>query len=570
MSYESKSIRDAVDELNRTYYLPAIQREFVWEPERIERLFDSIMGDYPIGSFLFWKVKEENKNDWTCYLFASNYDEEHPHNDIANLSGINKDVYLILDGQQRLTALNVGLRGSYRYFYYRWRKQVLHLNLLKPIWKNEIDPEELEYQFEFRDNGDTQDPEQELWYRVGRILDSEDSEEAKTAIENEIRHLNQEQQSNARKLVGRLHSRIHTYKLVNYHEEKSQDYDKVVQVFIRANTGGKTLEYSDILLSTATAKWKNLNAREEVERSTDNINAIGPGYDFGKDFVLKGSLYLTDGLPIKYQIKNFNKPNLEKIESNWHVITKGLEDSVRLVSRYGFSSKNITSTIALLPIAYYLSRLNRHNYIDSSALQDVRNQNTIQKWLISVLLKNVFGSSSDTNLENLRKELIAINDYSAFEPDQLNAKLGVPSAFSSEEIAKILDYSYGTRYSYLVLSLLFPGRDWKGNVHHEDHIFPKSEFTRAKLRSRGYDNPTIEEYLSRYNAISNLQLLTPSENQEKNAQDFSSWIVTRDSNFKTRHMIPIMDSYGYDEFLEFIEKRRIMLSERLKSALVSA
>lgn len=570
MSYESKSIRDAIDELNRTYYLPAIQREFVWEPGRIEKLFDSIMGDYPIGSFLFWRVKEENKNDWTCYKFISDYDEEHPHNDIANLSGVNRDIYLILDGQQRLTALNVGFRGSYRYFYYRWRRQVLHLNLLKPMGKSEIDPEELEYQFEFRDNTDTQKPEEELWYGVGRILDSEDSEEAKTAIESETSHLDQERQSNAKRLVGRLHSRIHTYKLINYHEEKSQDYDKVVQVFIRANTGGKTLEYSDILLSTATAKWKNLNAREEVERFTDNINATGSGYSFGKDFVLKGCLYLTDGLPIKYQVRNFNKPNLEKIEINWPAITKGLEDAVKLVSRYGFSDKNITSTIALLPIAYYLFKLQRHNYIDSSALEDVKNQNTIQKWLILILLKNVFGSSSDTNLESLRKEMVAVDDYTNFPLERLNAKLDVTTGFSSEEIAKILDYSYGTRYSYSVLSLLYPDRDWKGSVYHEDHIFPKSEFTRAKLRSRGYDDPRIEEYLSRYNTMSNLQLLTPSENQEKNAQDFDSWIVTRDPNFKTRHMIPIMDSYCYDRFLEFIEKRRIMLEEKLKSALISA
>lgn len=568
MSYESKSIRDTIDELNRTYFLPAIQREFVWEPERIERLFDSIMGDYPIGSFLFWKVKEENKNDWTCYIFIHNYDEEHPHNDVANLSGVNKDIYLILDGQQRLTSLNVGLRGSYRYFYYRWRKQVLHLNLLKPIGKSEIDPEELEYEFEFRDNTDTQEPEKELWYKVGRILDYEDSEDAKTAIESEISHLDQERQSNARKLVGQLHSRIHTYKLINYYEEKSQDYDKVVQVFIRANTGGKQLEYADILLSTATAKWKNLNAREEIEKFTDNINATGPGYSFGKDFVLKGCLYLTDGLPIKYQVKNFNKPNLEKIEANWLTITKGLEDSVKLISRYGFSNKNITSTNALLPIAYYLSRHSRQNYIDSSDRQDVKNQNKIQQWLISVLLKNAFGGSSDTSLENLRKELIAINDYTTFQPGRLSAALGITSDFSSDEILKILNHGYGTRYSYLVLSLLYPDRDWKGNNHHEDHIFPKSEFTQAKLRSRKYDDPTIEKYLSHYNTVLNLQLLTPSENQEKNAKDFDAWISTRDQNFKTRHTIPAMDSYSYDKFLEFIEKRRVMFEDKFKSVLI--
>ena len=230
MSYESKSIKDVIDELNRTVYLPAIQREFVWEPARIKKLFDSIMADYPIGSFLFWKIKEENKNDWTCYDFINNYDDENPHNEISNLSGINRDVYFTLDGQQRLTALYIGLKGSYRFFYYQWKKRYLYLNLLKTMGKNEIDPEELEFQFEFRNNSDTDKPETELWYKIGKILDCEDSEESKAKIESDISHLDQDVQANAKKLIGRLHSRIHTFKLINYYEEKSQDYDKVVQV----------------------------------------------------------------------------------------------------------------------------------------------------------------------------------------------------------------------------------------------------------------------------------------------------------------------------------------------------
>jgi hypothetical protein len=41
------------------YVLPAIQREFVWKPAQIEKLFDSLMRGYPIGAFLFWKVESE-------------------------------------------------------------------------------------------------------------------------------------------------------------------------------------------------------------------------------------------------------------------------------------------------------------------------------------------------------------------------------------------------------------------------------------------------------------------------------------------------------------------------------
>ncbi len=73
MDYESRSIKDIISELNRTIYLPAIQREFVWDTEDIEKLFDSIMGDYPISSFLFWEVKEENKHDWVFYEFIRKY-----------------------------------------------------------------------------------------------------------------------------------------------------------------------------------------------------------------------------------------------------------------------------------------------------------------------------------------------------------------------------------------------------------------------------------------------------------------------------------------------------------------
>lgn len=565
MSYESKSIRDAIEEINRTYFLPAIQREFVWDTSRVEKLFDSVVGDYPISSFLFWKVKEENKKDWISYEFLRNYDQESPHNDEADLSGVNKDIYLVLDGQQRLTALNIGLRGSYRYFYYRWRKTELFLNLLKPFGKNDENPEELEFQFQFRESPHSEDPEKELWYKVGRILDFMDSEDAKLDIKSDIEGYNDQLKENAQKLIGRLHARIHTYKLVNYYEEKSQEYDKVVEVFIRANTGGKTLEYSDILLSTATAKWKNLNARDEIYNFTDDVNKIGVGYNFGKDFVLKGCLYLTEGLPIQYKVGNFTRSNLEKIENNWLNIKGGIENTVRLISKFGFNSKNITAAMALLPVAFYLIKLNKNNYINSSNKEDVENQTAIQKWLTLVLLKNSFGGSSDTTLNNLRHELINISDYTQFPFIALNKKLGIGPSFTNDEIENLLSMNYKTKYSYLILSLLYPDRDWKDSNFHEDHIYPKSFFTSARLKSRGFDEAKVNEFQKYYNTILNLQLLTDSENIEKNAKDFESWISTRDNNFKMRHSIPDINSYQFEKFIDFINERKKILQNKLKA-----
>lgn len=77
------------------------------------RLFDSLMRDYPIGSFLFWHVDKKNVGGYQFYEFVRNYHERNSrHNPKANVSG-NDDITGILDGQQRLTSLYIGLKGSY-------------------------------------------------------------------------------------------------------------------------------------------------------------------------------------------------------------------------------------------------------------------------------------------------------------------------------------------------------------------------------------------------------------------------------------------------------------------------
>ena len=118
--------------------------------------------------------------------------------------------------------------------------------------------------------------------------------------------------------------------------------------------------------------------------------------------------------------------------------------------------------------------------------------------------------------------------------------------------------------SYLILSLLYPDRDWKGKKFHEDHIFPKSEFTVAKLKLRGYDTDKIIDYQKHFNTIANLQLLTDSENLEKSAEDFETWFATRDANFKDRNIIPTISTYNFDNFLEFIAERKKILKLKLE------
>ena len=555
MEYRPVRVSDLIRQVNSDIYLPAIQREFVWGRDRVERLFDSIMADFPIGSFLFWKLEQKNKNEWPIYEFIREFDAESPHNPTANMAGITKDITLVLDGQQRITSLLIGLRGSYRYFYHRWRKTWLFLNLLKSPVPNEDNPEELTYDFEFREGADPTGELPQFWYPVGRILDFEDAEDAKSDMRLQLSAFTDAQRENANKLIGRLHNRIHTTLVGNYYEEKSQDYDKVLQVFVRANSAGQSLEYSDLLLATATAKWETLDARKEINDFTNSLNDIGTGYGFTKDFVLKACLYLSEGLPIQYKVKNFSLNNLRIIEGNWENIKESLATTVRLISRFGFNKKNVVAPLALLPIALYLQKRGNHAFDTSSKTEDAEAQVTIRKWFVFSTLKNAFGGSSDTTLNRLRELLKDTGPDMPFPADTLYRSLEIEPRLNDTEIERMLGYAYQGRYTNLVLSLLYPDRDWKNAVFHEDHIFPQSEFSIRELRKRKYDEEKFNAYRDRYNTICNLQLLTESENLSKNATPFDVWFPTRDPAFRKQHLIPDLPDLSFDSFDAFSKAR---------------
>lgn len=560
--YINTTVSDIIDNyINDSTYLPAIQREYVWYREDICKLFDSLMCGYPISSFLFWRIREEDKKKWTVYDFIRDFDRTCPHNIEGNLDGVNKDIYLVLDGQQRMTSLYIGLKGSYTYFYYRKRKEFLYINLLKEA-NQSVNPGELRYAFSFRESNESSN-QNELWYKVGDILNYDRPREARSAIRSQISGLSEAQQEIAENNLEDLHNMVHTTKCINYYEEKTEDYDKVVEIFVRTNTGGAKLEYSDILLSTATAKWKTLNAREEINKFTDSINTIGSGYGFGKDFVMKGAMYLTEGLPIQYRISSFSKDNLEKIESNWDNIQEGIKNSIQLLSSFGFCDKNFVSRNAILPIAYYLNKIAIPNYVKSSDLYCTKDKLNIQTWFILCTIRNVFSGSSDNTLKACQEIIKSISDK-RFPYKELNDRLSVPSSMTDLEIENYLKTNYSTRYSYLLLSLLYPNRDWLDNKYNEDHIFPKAEFTRAKLIKRGYSAEKIEAYLSYYNTILNLELIDDKENKQKNATPFDQWIATRDYNFKSRHLIPQMEVYDFDHFIEFVQARKELLTNRFK------
>ncbi len=391
------TISDTLKGISRNeYLLPAIQREFVWSKNQIAVLFDSLMRDYPIGSFLFWEVNRENINEYQFYEFVKNYHQKDGiHNPKANVSG-ETNITSVLDGQQRLTALYIGLRGTYaekikgqrRDNPTSYPKTKLFLNVMS--YSNE---EDLEYEFKFLkdDIAGKDKSEKSLWFEIGKILDYKGTDELYDyLIEQEVEtKYGKEKAKIANKMLHKLYQVIHNDSVINFFLEKAQDLDKVLNIFIRTNSGGTQLSYSDLLLSTATAQWKSKDAREEITSFVDEINDIGDELFIDKNMVLKSCLVLSGVKDVAFKVRNFNLKNMQNIEKLWDSIQCSIKLSVELVASFGFSGTTLTSHNALISIAGYLSNLdNPPNFIDADKYSHDRDK--IRLWLLMVLLKRTF------------------------------------------------------------------------------------------------------------------------------------------------------------------------------------
>ena len=484
------------------------------------------MRDYPIGSFLFWNVERVRSKDFQFYDFIVHYHErDNKRIKKADISG-EDDITAILDGQQRLTSLYIGLKGTYAHKLPRkyWNnnaafpKRKLYLNLLE-----KSDKMDLEYDFRFlTDKEALRVDDNHFWFRVGEILNFEKIHEPNAyLIDNGLMQKEDAKANFANEALFKLYATIKNNNVINYYLEKGTELDKVLNIFIRVNSGGTPLNYSDLLLSIASTQWKEKDAREEIMDLLDDINHVGHGFNFNKDFLLKSCLVLTDIKNIAFKVDNFKRENMLKIEDNWNNISSAIKMAVELFSNYGFNRATLAANNSVIPIAYYLIQNHLpNNFLTSTNFLEIREK--INRWLNICLLKHTFGGQADSVLRSMR-EVIAEN-YNGFPFDEMVNKLkGSHKSliFDPDEIDNLFLYNYGGSYAFPTLALIYPTIDFK-NKFHLDHIFPKSLFTKSKLIKRGIVND--EFYLENFNLIANLQLLEGPLNEEKSNTEFDIWI----------------------------------------------
>ncbi|WP_218020503.1 hypothetical protein [Rhodococcus zopfii] len=264
---------------------------------------------------------------------------------------------------------------------------------------------------------------------------------------------------------------------------------------------------------------------------------------------------------------------MAKVEAAWPEVEAALLRAATLLQQFGYNERNLTAHSVIVPIAHYLHlRGAADSYLDSTA--DAADRRALHGWVTRSLIKRgIWGSGLDTTLMRIR-EVLTTNATTSFPVEEVEAAMaavGKGLSFTSAEIDELLNLKYAGQRTFSVLSVLYPGLDLSKKFH-EDHIFPKSRFTRKRLAAAGIPSEKIDTYLDSFNLLPNLQLLAGTVNIEKQDTLPADWITAafptdeKRTSFLTDNDLDGLP-LGIADFLQFYEGRKDRLRERLLKAL---
>ncbi len=537
MKNKSETIRKIINCLNNAeeeggYWLPNIQRPFVWNEEQMARLLDSLMRDYPISTLLVWRTKEEVAHR----KFIDNYHRELRLSDFkVPQNGNAKN--LVLDGQQRLQSLFIALQGSYD-------RRELHFDILSGDLAH---PEDIRYRFRFLDSATAQWP----WVRFKDIIYDDSKKRlvidkiasmAPQVSDDEKDRIEENYDQIVR--VFREQDRIAFQLLDDVEYSGMYSLNDVVEVFIRANAGGTRLGKSDLLFSLLSSSWEE--ADERMEELLDQLN---------RDFVLKTCLTVLN-TGARYDVTKLRDPkNRDLIIEKWKSIsaaTLAVKDFL-VGSTYIRCDKAMPSYLVLIPVVYF-----RYHYPEKwKTVQD------LDSFLLRCLLTSAFSGSPDQLIDACIEKIKAQQDFSV--PDLFNVIRDHNRSLDISEEA-LLGEGYGSKMIHLLLNLWYREFNYlpayANNQPQVDHIFPQSLLKRVKRANEAGEMRLMKYYAEDRNQIANCMLLSREENGAGGKSDTppDEWFADKDDAYLDMHLIPRnKELWHLDRFEEFIAERKKLI-----------
>ena len=556
MKNQKQTIRKMVGFLNNPdedggFWLPNIQRPFVWGEDQICKLFDSILREYPISTLLIWKTTSTIRHrkfidNWKSTLRLSDF----------YIPEDSKKKCLVLDGQQRLQSLFIGLCGSFE-------GKELYFDVLSGELAA---PDDIKYKFKFADPADISFP----WVKFkDLVFTPKKKREIMDNLKSSAGRLLDEKELN--KLDDHLDMVDRTFKMdeaITYQELDSIDNpslyreDDVVEVFIRANSGGTKLGKSDLLFSLLSASWDV--ADKKMEDLLDSLNRHG--FEFDRDFVLKTCLVLL-GQGARYEVEKFRKEGVrEDIEANWDKIAGATQDVLDFVrsKTYLQCDRALPSYLVLIPLVYV-------RYHFEAAWNIAKDMDT---YLLRCSLGGAFGGVPDNLIDALVRKLVELKEFDINEVFNVirtqNRSLEVP-----EE--RFWQMGYGSSTIHLLFNLWYPSFThtpaYENNLPQVDHIFPQSALKGIRVVNPETGRMVMKYDVSVRNQLANCMLLSREENGAGGKSDVlpEVWFGDKEPDYLDMHLIPSDPAlWKLDRFEDFIEARKELIRKRFHSLIVPA
>lgn len=553
-SYNLKEIINKISE--KEFILPVVQRDLVWKENQITLLFDTLLKGDSFGGIM---TIEDQKNKPPLFSYREFIQKYHVGISIESISDeLSKNIFYVVDGQQRLSAFYIGITGSYndKKLYFNILSDVKNKDFNFAFAKEKKDLPSKVDNIEYDTKSDT------LWYSVSdlytgllntgisyrtfiEINENLNSHEKKNIIEQNIETFQQQIFTSENIGVCNVQS--------NRHKDEKTTRNEVVELFRRLNQGGTKLNAFDLMAS----KLKAFNAKNEkfLYDIKDKYSDIG----FGQNEILK-LIFLLQGNSNK-GIADISEDDSAFISENEDKIKATLE----LLKQY---PKIKELNIPIIPkyfIAYHLYFKNPFNEKYFENIDTVNADfDKMNKWIkISLLNPYVFsrsGAGWQGDKTGVRKilDVMKINQNKDFPyQDIINVYKNHPLKQFHENITvdniDFMDKNFVFRLIYL------NEKNILSRINDIDHIQPKS-----KLEGK-YEWHLI-------NSIANFQLLDFSTNRgTKNNKEFFDWInedVENKQAFIKFHLIPENEQFWKsDNFNDFVNARKELIVSKINEQL---
>ena len=526
----------------------------------MSRTLLSLAGFQVIINGRFWVIAEEEEVKHR--KFIDNYRRDIKLTDFF-VPDNRKSKLMVLDGQQRLQSLFIGLKGSYE-------GRELYLDILSGA---NASPEDIRFRFAFRPKDLAKWP----WVRFKDIISV--TNKLDPQIAQEVAKLSPEPlaQSDLEKVllnIARARKEFVGDDIVTFQELDGIDspdtykVDDIVEIFIRANSGGTKLGKSDLLFSLLTASWDDADG--EMEALLEGLNK--GGFEYDRDFVLKSCLTVLDK-GARYEVEKFRDGKTkEEIITEWEKIAAAIKD-VRdwvVAKTYIRTGKAMPSYQALIPLIYF-----RYHYPEKFKLAG-----GLQEYLLRTLITGVFGGSPDNLIDKIVRSIQDAKDFVL--PDVFGAIRA--DGRSLELTSEVLfEQYYGSRTIHLFFNLWYKDFDYSPasdeNGPQVDHIFPQSLLKTVKDVNPDSGKRNLLHYRAEHrDQIANCMLLTAAENgfSDKTDTPPGEWFAPQRFDSKEQrarymdlHLIPdVPELWELNRYDDFINARKRLIQEKFEYMLL--